>query len=124
MIDDNKCMFEYGDFVGVIDTGDYLFMEKLEAARDALEADKDLTGIDTESARIKKVVAATGNFFDMVFGEGAANKAFGTATSLDVVLDAMAALTAAIVEQSAASEKAYNALGKYTPNRAQRRAQK
>ena len=124
MLDEVKKVFKYGDFEGIIDTSDYIFMEKLEAAQAALDADTDLTGLDTESARIKKVILAAGNFFDTLFGEGTANKAFGATTSMDATLNAMTALSAAIKEQSATSVKTYNALGKYKPNRAQRRAKK
>ena len=124
MLTDNKTVFRYGALEETIDTSDYLFMEKVEAAQAALDIDTDLTGIDTESARIKKVIMAAGNFFDTVFGDGAANKAFGATTSMDVALDAMAVLAGAVQEQSTSSMKGYNELGKYKPNRAQRRAKK
>ena len=61
------------------------------------------------------------DFIDAAFGEGTCNKLLGAKTSLDKLMDTVAALREAVTEQG---EQAGKKLEAYAPNRATRRKKK
>lgn len=61
------------------------------------------------------------DFIDAAFGEGTCNKLLGAKTSLDKLMDMVAALREAVTEQG---EQAGEKLEAYAPNRATRRKNK
>lgn len=120
----SDCVFRYGAFERAVDTTDYVYQEKMEAALLRMQASVEAAKKDSNGvAALRETVQAVAAVFDEVFGDGAANEVLGGSTSLDACTEALRALVE--YNQSATSAAAQRWSGyaaQFGPNRAHRRA--
>ncbi|MFR5470381.1 MAG: DUF6673 family protein [Romboutsia sp.] len=98
-------------------------MEKYE---NALEVAIEETTFDEDSdlklsEKIRIQCKSVFKFFNSIFGEGTDKKVFGEKVNLK---DCLSAFQQVIAEAAKEDEELANSIGKYTPNRAQRRKSK
>lgn len=106
--------------LGQYDIFDADLAEKYEVALDKASKPVKTEGLKT-SAIIRQQCEVVFNVFNELFGEGAADKVFGTKTNIRVCLAAFGDLVEQINSQKDEVDKM---TAKYSPNRAQRRAKK
>lgn len=122
-----SAIFKYNGFEAEYDFADYEQVKKWETALEAYEARrKSLPANKTAkgSEIMRNLVLAVADFFDSVFGEGAANSILGKTTNVNAALDAFRAAQKFCIDGANENAKQWNsAAAEFTPkNRAQRRA--